>query len=155
MLRRRAPVSKQIAADGLPGSRLWVRVWDSPRRQAAVGPTGFLRGFGLSRFQFRLAKDSGFRRVRARLQVCFLEEVTPAFVPVGRALIVFELLQRGFRVGSSLDNFDYSRRFVGTDVVADDNVRCLNLVVCQMCSLSQPRTLDPTLRVCAAGMISK
>ena len=64
-------------------------------------------------------------------------------MPVGRALVVFELFQRGLRVGSSLDDFDYSRRLVSSDVVADDNVRSLNFVVCQMRSLFSAENLRP------------
>jgi len=56
-------------------------------------------------------------------------------MPVGRALFSFEVLQGRLRILPSLDDLDHSCRFVSSDVVADYNVRRLQLVVCQMVSL--------------------
>ena len=119
-----------------------------------MGTIGIQRSFGFATFQFRLAKFGSLGGVGTGLQGRFLQEVAPAFVAVGRTLFGFEVLQGRLRVLPSFDDFDHSCGFVGTDVVPDYNVRCLQFVVCQMVSLVQPQP-RPTVRLSARAMISK
>ena len=112
----------------------------SPRETAStIRALGILRGFGLPAFQLRLAKLCGFSGIRSRLQRGLLEEISPALMPVGRVLFGFEILQRRFCVGSSLDDLNHSRGLISTDVVTDYNVRSLKFFVCQMVSLFSPK----------------
>jgi len=58
-------------------------------------------------------------------------------MPIPGALLAFELLKTGLCIGSSLDDFDYARGLISTDVMTNDNVRSLEFVVCQKLSLWQ------------------
>ena len=94
-----------------------------------------MRGLGLSVFQLRLSKYGGLGGIGSRFQGRLFEEVSPALVAVGGTLSAFKILQRRFCVLPSLDHLDHSRRLVSANVVANYHVRCLDFVVCQMCSL--------------------
>ena len=74
-------------------------------------------------------------------------------MPVSRALLHFEVLESRFRVLAAFHHLDNAPRLVSSDIVPYDNVAGLNLVVCQMFSLS-PRNV-PNVRLCASIRISK
>ncbi len=93
--------------------------------------------FGLSNFQFHLAKVCGFCGVRSCHQFAFFQEVAPAHLPVFRALTGFELLNCDLCALPALDNFDHSAGLVGPAVVADDGVGSFGFVACQRPSLLQ------------------
>lgn len=131
MLRCKLKVSKRIAKDVLSDLAL--------AREAATTIGAFRRGIRLPAFQLRLAKLGRFGRICACLYRGFLEEETPALVPVRRALLGFEILQGCFCVGSSLNDLDNSARLVGTNVVTDDDVRSFEFFVCQCSPLTVVR----------------
>jgi hypothetical protein len=68
-------------------------------------------------------------RVRSRLQCCFLDEVAPAFVPIGGVLGILKLLQFRFCALLAPDHCDHPSGAVGADVVPDDGVS--EIVACQ------------------------
>jgi hypothetical protein len=127
MLRREPKVSKRITRDVRSSLRL--------AREAPATIGAFRGGIRLPPFQLRLAKLGRFSRICACFYRGFLEKETPALVPVRRALLGFEILQRCFGVGSSLNDLDYSAGLVSTHVVTDYDVRCLEFFVGQMFSL--------------------
>src|ERR1700687_70114 len=109
--------------------------WSSPGDPAPiVGGFAFLRGFRLSTLQLCLTQLCGLCGISSRLQCGFLEEVAPAFMPIRWVLFAFELLQGRLCIGSSLNDFDHSRGFVGADIVADDHIGSFEFVVCQTLS---------------------
>ncbi len=125
MLRRASQLSKRIAA--------WPESTCEPTTTA--GPAAFLGGLGFATLQLRLTKFGGFCRIGARFQVALFQKISPALVPVRRALLAFEVLQDRLCVLSPLYNLDHARRLISADIMTDDNVRSLEFVVCQMLSL--------------------
>ena len=105
-----------------------------------VGAFAFLRSFGFSTFQLSLTKLCRLCGISARLQGGFLEKIAPALMPIRGVLVAFEFLQGRLCVRSSLEHLDHSRGLISADVVAYDNVRSLEFVVCQILSPLQPET---------------
>ena len=80
------------------------------------------RLFGFANLKVSLAGVGGLGGVHAGPQTGFFEKVAPAFVSIGRALPVLVLAHHGFGVLPALDDLNYSSRYVGSNVVADEDV---------------------------------
>lgn len=102
-----------------------------------VGVVGRL---GLPTFEIGLAHVRGFGGIESGFQVGFFQEVAPALVVIGGALLGLKFLDRGFGVLQAFDDFDHSCGFVGADVVADDDVSGAGFFVGQSGSLSARRS---------------
>jgi len=95
------------------------------------GRLRFLRGFGFSQFQFRLARVGGFGGIGPSSHLGFLEEITPALVVIGGALGILKLSYGGLSILLAPDHLDYASRLVSSDIVKDDCVGCALFVACQ------------------------
>jgi hypothetical protein len=73
----------------------------------------------------------GLGGIGSSLEFSLLDEITPAFVAVGRTLAFFELLLCHFGVLLAFDDFDYARGLIGSDVMADDGIDCDGFFACQ------------------------
>lgn len=74
-------------------------------------------------------------RIGSGLEVYSLDEVAPAFVPIGGVLGIFILLQSQFSVLLAPDHSHYSGGEVGADVMSNNGVRGASVVVGQQESL--------------------
>lgn len=81
-----------------------------------------LEVLGFPSYQIRLAEVRSFGGIHSSFQISFLEEVTPAFLPIGGALFCLKLFYGGLGVLTSLDDLDHSGGLVGPDIVPDDDV---------------------------------
>jgi hypothetical protein len=78
----------------------------------------------------------GFGGIGSGLEIYFLNEVAPAFVPIREVLGILKLLQLQFCVLLTPDHGDHPGGEVGADVVPDDGVRGGEFVACQKESIS-------------------
>jgi hypothetical protein len=108
-------------------------------RGGIAGRFHFADGLRFTHFEFSLAPVRGFGGIGARLHAGFLQEVTPALVPIGRILGFFELLYLGFRVVLAFNYTHNARRPEGADIVADDGVATAGFVVYQRESMYDNR----------------
>lgn|SRR5258708_902029 len=106
----------------------WVEVFDCWNRSVVAHRTDPAtvggRFFRLTEFQVALAGVGGLGGVHAGAEAGFFQEIAPAFVSVRRALAVLIFPHGGFGVLAALDDFDYSGRDIGPDVVADKYIGC-------------------------------
>jgi hypothetical protein len=72
-----------------------------------------------------------FNGICSRLELCFLDEVAPAFVPIVGVLGILERLQFRFGVVLAPHHSDHASGAVGADVMPDDGVRGIEVVACQ------------------------
>ena len=86
-----------------------------------AGPVGGAF-FGFAQFQVSLTGVGGLDGIHASSQAGLFEEVSPAFLGIGRALTVLVFTHHGFGVLSSLDDFDYACGYIGANVVTDEYV---------------------------------
>jgi hypothetical protein len=89
------------------------------------------RFFRLSHFKVPLPGIRCLNGIHARTQAGLFKEESPAFVGIGRALAVLVLTHDSFGVLASLDNLYNSSGYVGTNVVADQDVGRFQIVVGQ------------------------
>jgi len=108
---------------------------------------GLLQSFRFSPFQFSLAMFGSFNGICSRLELCFLDEVAPAFVPIVGILGILERLQFRFGVVLAPHHSDHASGAVGADVVPDDGVRGIEVVACQKESIPKGRleTMKPAV----------
>lgn len=66
----------------------FLRIWREDDRSRRIS-----QGFRFSPFQFGLATLSGFCRICSGLEISFLNEVAPAFMPIRGVLGILKLLQ--------------------------------------------------------------
>jgi hypothetical protein len=95
----------------------------------------FLEFLGFANLQIPLPEVGGFGGVHSGPEFGFFEEVTPAFVAVGRALAFPELLHGRFGVLATVDHLDDARGLVGPDVMADEGVGSSGIVASQKFSV--------------------
>src|SRR5919201_32085 len=93
--------------------------------------SGFFCRQGLSNFQLSLAMLCRFCWIGSSLQPCRFEEIAPARLPIFRCLMLFKSAQRGLCVLPPLDNYNYSSRLEGPDVMPNKRVAGPDFVASQ------------------------
>ena len=78
--------------------------------------------FGFAEFEVALTGVGGLGGVHAGAEAGLFQKVAPAFVGVGRSLTVLIFTHGGFGVLTALDDFHYSSGYVGSDIVANEDV---------------------------------
>lgn len=97
----------------------------------------FLEFPGFAHLQVPLAEVRGFGGIHSGFKFGLFQEVSPAFVSVGRALAFLELFHGRFGVLSAVDHLDHASGFVGADVVPDEGVGSSGFVAGQMFSVGR------------------
>ena len=89
------------------------------------------QSFRFSPFQFSLAMLGSFSGICSRSEICFFDEVAPAFVAIGGLLGILKGLQFQLCALLAPDHSDHTSRAVGANVMPDDGVRVGEVVACQ------------------------